>query len=93
MVKINPTKLVVLDETQPDTDQVTKAGIIVPGAIVKTPTMKGRVVVKGDGTPEIPVLHEVGSIALFNPRAGQKFEWEGKEYRIVDVSEIFLSGV
>lgn len=90
MIKINPTKILVLD--QEETAEKTASGIFIP-TTVKSPTMRGKIIQKGDGTPEIPVVHNVGDTCLFNPRAGQKFEWDGKEYRIVDVAEIFLSGV
>ena len=90
---VNPTKVVVTDIIV-SADETTKSGIIIPGSIrEKQPSMSGEIMYIGDGTSDVPMVHKIGDKALYNPRAGQKFEWEGKEYRILDAGEIFLSGL
>jgi co-chaperonin GroES (HSP10) len=89
-LKVNPTKVLIQDITA--TEEKTKGGLIIPG-MVKIPTMRGTIILVGDGTPDIQIKHQVGDIALFNPGAGSKLMWDDKEYRLVDISEIFLSGI
>lgn len=91
-IKLNPTKLLISDLPQAE-EQKTASGIIIPGSVMsKQPSMRGKIIFTGSGTKDIPIVHSVGDIALYNPRAGQKIEWNDKEYRLVDVGEIFLSG-
>jgi chaperonin GroES len=88
MVSINATK--VLIEDIPELTEKTQSGIIIP-TTVKAKTMRGKILIVGDGTPDIKIKHQVGDIALFHPSAGTKFTWEDREVRLVDVNEIFLS--
>lgn len=89
-ISINPTK--VICEDIPEVKDKTESGIFIPSTI-KSVSMRGKIIFKGDGLKDMPLVHKVGDIALYNPRAGQKFEWNDKEYRILDAGEIFLSGV
>ncbi len=90
MSVVNPSKVLVEDINE--TVEKTSTGIFIPNS-VKIPTMKGKIIIVGSGTPDIPIVHKVGTVCLFNPRAGQKLEWNGKEYRLVDAAEIFLSDI
>lgn len=90
MPVVNPTKIVVEDFVTNE-EQKTQSGIIIPGS-VKSPSMRGKILFKGDGIDGLPLVHKVGDTALYNPRAGQKFEWNDKEYRIMDAGEVFMSG-
>ena len=87
--KINSTKLLV--EDIPEIAEKTASGIFIP-TTVKIPTLSGKVVLKGEGTPDIKIIYEVGDTVLFHPQAGNKFIWDKKEYRLLDVSDIFLGG-
>ena len=89
--KVNPLKLLVEDEIEVETE--TKSGIILPNQIAKKNTMRGTVVIKGEGTADIHIVHDVGDKVLFNPHAGNKFQYEGKDYRLIDVNEVILGGV
>lgn len=90
MVRVNPTKIIL--EDIPELEASTKGGIILPTQVAKKITMRGKILLVGDGTPDIPMNHKVGDIAMYHPRAGTTFTWDDKEVRIVDVNEIFLSG-
>lgn len=90
MVRINATKVLVQDIEE--SKEKTASGIIIPKTAQKTNTMKGKIILVGDGTDDIKINHKVGDIALFHPQAGRTLVWENKEYRLVDISEIFLSG-
>lgn len=90
-MRVNATKVLVEDIKE--SEEKSKGGILLPTAVIKQDVMKGRILVVGDGTKEVPMLHRVGDVALYHPRAGNKFTWEEKEYRLIDVSEIFLSTV
>jgi len=89
MVIVNPTKCLIEDIAE--SKEKTAGGIYIP-ASVKAPTMQGKIVVKGDGTKEIEIKYKVGDIVLFHPNAGTKLMWKDKEYRLVDVAEVFLGG-
>jgi co-chaperonin GroES (HSP10) len=89
-IKINPTKILVKDIE--DVQEKTSGGIFIP-TTVKAPTMKGKIIKVGDGTPDMKINHQANDIALFHPSAGVKLTWENVEYRLIDVSDVFLSGV
>lgn len=91
MLRVNSTKLLVEDIIE--TEKETKSGILLPTAVIRKNHMKGTILLKGDGTPDIPIVHEIGDIALYHPAAGSKFTWEEREVRLVDVADIFLSGI
>jgi co-chaperonin GroES (HSP10) len=90
MIKVNQTKLLVQDILE--TEAKTQAGIILPNNVIKAKTMKGTVLVVGDGTPDIKIVHQPGDIVLFHPASGQKLTMDDKEYRLIEVNEVFLSG-
>lgn len=90
MIKINATK--VLCEDIADVETVSKAGILLPSAVIKPNTMKGKVLEIGQGTPDIKIAYSIGDTVIFTPHAGQKFQFEGKELRLLDVNEIILGG-
>lgn len=90
LTKINGTKLLVEDIIE--TTQTTKGGIILPNAIIKKETMKGKVLIVGKGTPDIEIPYKTGDIVLFHPRAGQKFSYEGDELRLIDCNEVLIGG-
>jgi co-chaperonin GroES (HSP10) len=91
MLRVNPTKLIVEDVIE--TEKVTTSGIVLPSAVIKTKQMRGIILLKGDGTNDIPMVHEVGDTCIYHPNAGSKFTWQGKEVRTIDVGEVLLSGV
>lgn len=91
MLRVNSTKLLVQDIIE--TEKETKSGILLPNAIIRKVSMKGTILLKGEGTPDIPIVHEVGDIALYHPAAGSKFTWDEKEVRLIDVADVFLSGI
>ena len=90
-MKINATKVLVQDilEEEP----ISKGGILLPTQVIKTNSMKGKVVQVGDGTEDIKIVYNIGETVLYHPQAGQKFNFDGKEYRLIDVGEIFLGGI
>lgn len=90
-IKINATKLLVEDIIEV-TDK-TAGGIYIPNAVIKTEAMKAKVAVVGGGTPDIKIAYNVGDTVLFHSRAGNKFKYENKEYRLLDVNEVFLGGI
>jgi len=90
-IRLNATK--VLIEDIKETKDKTESGIFIPTQVVQQVTMKGKIIMIGEGTPDIPIFHEVGAVALYSPRAGQKVQVGDKEYRLMDVHEILLSGV
>ena len=90
-LKINPTKVLVEDIIE--AEEQTKGGILLPTQILKAKTMKGKIILIGEGTQYVKIMHKVGDIALFNPSAGTKLIWNDKEYRLVDTSEVLLSGI
>jgi len=85
--KINPTKVLVTDIVEDE--KKTASGIIIPGT-AKTPSMRGRVVLVGRGTPEMPIEYSKGDVVYYRPMAGSKFNMDDVDYRLVDVQEIFL---
>jgi co-chaperonin GroES (HSP10) len=89
-LKTNPTKILV--EDIPEVEAVTKSGILLPNAVIKTPTMKGTVLLTGKGTPDIEIIYDIGDTVLYHPNAGSKLKVEEKELRLIDVSEVFLGG-
>ena len=89
--RINPTKILI--EEISEIQGQTASGIIIPSAVVKYPASKGKVLIVGKGTPDIEIVYKVGDVVLFNPNAGQKFEFEGKEVRLLDVSHVYLGGI
>jgi co-chaperonin GroES (HSP10) len=89
-LKINPTKIMV--EDIPEVEATTKAGILLPNAVIKVPTMKGTVLLTGKGTPDIEIIYDIGDTVLYHPQAGSKLKLDEKELRLIDVSEIFLGG-
>jgi co-chaperonin GroES (HSP10) len=90
-MRVNPTKLLVTDFTE--VADKTASGIFIPTLVIKTDNMKGRVVITGEGTPDVKVLYKEGEVVLYHPRAGQKFTYEDKEYRLIDVSDVFIGGL
>lgn len=88
-IKINATKILV--EDIPEIEKQTEGGIIIPTAVVKNKTSKGVVIAVGSGTNFLPIPYKEGDTVIFPPTAGVKFKHEDKEYRLVDVSEIFMS--
>jgi co-chaperonin GroES (HSP10) len=91
MPRVNPTKILL--EDIPELESKSKGGIILPDAVLKKVVMKGKIVIVGDGTPDIPMTHKVGDIAIYHPRAGTTFVYDDKEYRLIDSNEVLLSGV
>jgi co-chaperonin GroES (HSP10) len=91
IMKINNTKLLVQDILE--SDKVSKGGLILPTAVIKTDSMKAKIVAVGDGTPDIKIPYNVGETVLFHPRAGVCFKYEDQDYRLIDVSDCFLGGI
>jgi co-chaperonin GroES (HSP10) len=89
-MKINPTKLLVQDITEAET--ATKAGILLPTAVLKKNAMKGKVIEIGEGTADIHIVYSIGDTVLYHPNAGSRFTLEETEFRLIDVSEVFLGG-
>jgi co-chaperonin GroES (HSP10) len=90
-MKINATKLLIVDIKE--TEKVSAGGILLPSAVIKTDSMKGSVVVVGDGTEDIKIPYKIGETVLFHPRAGVTFKYEEQDYRLIDVSDVFLGGI
>jgi len=57
----------------------------------KDPVMKGTVFLTGQGTPELPMVYEVGDMVIFNPAAGSKVPVNDVVYRLIDIREIKLA--
>lgn len=91
MIRINPTKLLVEDITE--AIEKTASGIILPDAVIKKTNMKAKVIIVGEGTPDIPMIWNVGDTVLFNPRSGQKVDYQEKEYRLIDIADVLLGGI
>lgn len=91
MLRVNATKLLVEDEKL--IESKTGSGIILPSQITKPNNMRGKILLKGEGTPDIPIVHEIGDTAIYHPRSGTVFTCDGKDVRLIDVSDVFLSGV
>ena len=91
MAKIKPLYDKVLVERLKAKD-MTAGGIVLPDAAKEKPT-EGRVVAIGggrvadDGKP-VPPTVKVGDRVLFGSYAGTDIKEEGKEYLILDESEI-----
>ena len=90
MLKINQTKLLVEDILE--SVEKTPSGILIP-TTVKASNMKGKVLVVGEGTPDIKIVYEVGETVLYHPQAGLKFNYENKDLRLIDISDVFLGGI
>ena len=88
-IKINATKLVVEDILE--VSNATKGGILIP-TTVRRNNMKGKIIFKGEGLPDVPMVHNIGDTALYHPSAGQKFPYGEAELRLIDINEVFLSG-
>lgn len=91
LTKINATKLLVSDIIE--VTNKTASGIIIPDAVIKHEAMKAKVLIVGKGTPDIGIPYIIGDTVLFHPRAGQKFSYDDKEYRLIDCNEVFLGGL
>ncbi len=91
MITLNPTKLLIEDVVSVETK--TQAGIILPDAVAKKVVGKGKILNTGVGTADLPMVHKIGDTCLFHPKAGSTFTYEEKEYRLIDMSEVFMSGV
>jgi co-chaperonin GroES (HSP10) len=88
MRKINPTKLLVEDIHE--VEEKSKGGILLPTAVLKPTVMKGKILIRGNGTPIIEILYREGEIVIFRPNAGTKFVYDDKELRLIDVSDVLL---
>jgi co-chaperonin GroES (HSP10) len=86
MAKVNPTKILVEEIAEQPT---TSGGIIIP-TMVKDDSLRGKVLLVGSGTPELEMVYAVGDTVLFNPHAGRKFTWSGKEVKLIDINDVFL---
>lgn len=87
-MKINSTKLLCQDI--PEKEEVSKGGILLPSAVLKPNAMQAKVIEVGKGTPDIKIVYSIGDTVLIHPRAGTKFTYKDKEYRLIDVSDVFL---
>jgi co-chaperonin GroES (HSP10) len=68
---VNPTKI-LLKEIPKEQEKVTKSGIIMPEAVIKSPTSMAVAVVVGEGTAFQPMKVAVGNRVLFMPHAVTK---------------------
>jgi co-chaperonin GroES (HSP10) len=89
--KVNPTRILVKDIIEEE--KVTKTGILLPSAVIKAPTMKGKIITRGEGTNDIKIVFNIGETVLFSPHAGNKLTFEEQEYRLIDVADVLLGGV
>lgn len=90
-MRVNATKLLVSDIQ--DESKETKSGIILPNAVMKKDCLKGKVLLTGEGTADMPMVYKENETVLFHPRAGSKFNYEDKEYRLIDITDVFLGGI
>jgi chaperonin GroES len=91
MPKIKPLNDKVLLERLEAEDK-TAGGILLPDSAKEKPT-EGRVVATGEGRltddgHRLPLSLKVGDRVLFGSYAGTNVKSEGKEYLIVDESEV-----
>jgi chaperonin GroES len=91
MAKIKPLYDKILVERL-KAEEKTAGGIVLPDTAKEKPT-EGRVVATGDGRVAddgntIPPSVTVGDRILFGSYAGTEIKSEGKEYMILDESEI-----
>jgi len=86
-MKIGANMLLVIDEKKEE----QKVGSIIIPSTTKDPIMKGVVNHVGQGTPELPMVYEVGDTVIFNPAAGSKVPVGDVIYRLIDIREIKLA--
>lgn len=69
---INATKILLKEI--PKTEKTTQSGIILPEAVIKSPSSVATAVLVGEGIPILPMKVKVGDKVLFMPHAVSKVE-------------------
>lgn len=78
-------RVLVLPDTAKET---TDSGLLIPEKARERP-QTGRVLLVGPGTPEDPMIIQVGESVLFPIRTGVSVEYEGQECIIFRQSDLF----
>jgi len=68
--RVMPTNILLKEI--PKTEKITDSGIIIPDAVVKSPTSMAVAVVVGEGTATQPMKVSVGDKILFMPHAATR---------------------
>lgn len=80
---------VILDITEPDKEQRTVSGIIIPDAAKEKPKTARVAGISVIENPEI----KSGDTVLFKPFSGSEIEFEGKKYLIIQYADILAKVV
>ncbi len=70
-----------------EAESKTASGIIIPDQAKEKP-MKGEVIACGKGQPNEPMTVKVGNNVLYNKRAGEVIEQDGKKYLLMRETDI-----
>jgi len=85
-VKIKPLGTRVLVEVD-KAETKTASGIIIPDSAQEKP-QRGKVVAVGKGTKDEEMELKVGDAILYGRYAGTEIKYEGKEYMIMQQSDV-----
>lgn len=70
-----------------EVEEVTKSGIVLPGASKEKP-QEAEVVAVGPGTKDVKMDVKVGDRVLFSKYTGNEIKFEGSEYIILKQDDI-----
>jgi len=85
-VKIKPLGTRVLVEVD-KAETKTASGIIIPDSAQEKP-QRGKVIAVGKGTKDEEMELKVGDAILYGRYAGTEIKYEGKEYMIMQQSDV-----
>jgi chaperonin GroES len=85
--RILPTKILLRES--PKEEKKTASGIIIPDAVIQTPTSMAIAVLVGEGTNVLPMIVKCGDKVLFSPHATAKVRIDDEDFLLLDIKDVF----